>query len=187
MLFEVKKLEKLVALATSASGLVDGGQQLVAAVEKLHDVINLVDHGRTVNWMSDGDWSMHQLLQELLQKIGPADVWISSYAFSELPARTVCDLKTTGVITKLHCIIDSRVDVRSASALSMLRNSCNAIKLCATHAKVTVLKNNEWFIVIVGSANYTTNKRYECGIISTDAGICHFHKNWIENELQKPV
>ncbi len=187
MLFEVSKYKKQDPPAAGDAGIVDDNDQLAPTSPRLMEVINLVDHGRTIHWMSEGDWSMHQLLQSLLQKTGPADVWISSFAFSELPARVICDLKDTGVIKQLKCIIDSRVDTRSASALAMLKNACNELKLCATHSKVTVLKNEEWFVAVVGSANYTSNKRIETGIITAIPVIASFHQKWIDNELRKTV
>lgn len=184
MLFEVKKYQiKETPVATAAAD--DDNDQVFCDSEKLVDVINQVDHGKTIHWFSTGDWSMHQMLQKLLEKTGPADVWISSYAFSEKPARLLCDLKDTGAIKKLSCIIDSRVDVRSASALSMMRNKCDALKLCATHAKVTILKNDQWFLVVVCSANYTTNKRIETGCICTNAVIANCYKTLIEDELKR--
>lgn len=188
MLFEVKKIEAPYKVCnTNNAGIVDNSQHLTSATKKLFDVVALVDHGKTIHWVSEGDWSMHQLLYEVLKKIGAADCWISSYAFSEKPARIICELKANGIIRQLKCIIDSRVDIRSASALAMMKNVCDQLKLCNTHAKVTVLKNDQWFIVIVGSSNYTTNKRCEAGFVSTQANISLFHQTWIENELRKPV
>lgn len=150
----------------------------------LRDVTSAVAHGLTVHWMSNGDWSMHQLLGALLDLTGPADVYISSYAFSEQPARSVATWKAEGKIRALHCLLDSRIDVRSASALTQIQNLADRCKLCATHAKVTVLLADGWQLAVIGSANYTTNKRYECGLISTNPGVVQFHLDWINHELQ---
>lgn len=183
MLFEVNKYKIPEQLPAGPSGSIDQGDIIAPSGEKLSELINLVDHGRTLTWMSAGDWSMHHMLEALLNKTGPADVWISTYAFSERPARLVSVLKNAGTIKNLFCLIDSRVDVRAPSALAMMRNNCDRLKLCATHAKVTVIKNDHWFLVVVGSANYTTNKRIEAGFISTDSAIVSFHQKWIINEL----
>jgi len=183
MLFEVHKIKEDLPPVKGESCIADDSEIGVAI--ELSDVVNAVDHGKCIHWLSDRSWSMHQMLQALLAKIGPADMWVSSYAFSELPARIVSDLKATGVIRTLYCVIDSRVDVRAASALAMLRNSCDKLKLTHTHAKVTILQNAEWYLVVVGSANYTTNKRYETGIISTHAESCSFHKKWIEDAINR--
>jgi hypothetical protein len=185
MLFEVKKYQVDQQPAAGAAAVVDGSQQQFASYTRLEDVIEIVDHGKTTHWFSLGDWSMHQMLQKLLEKTGPADVWISSYAFSEKPARLLCDLKDAGTIKDLYCIIDSRVDTRSASALTMIRNASTQIKLCETHAKITVIKNDQWFLVVVGSANYTSNKRFESGCICSNAVIANCYKILIEDELEK--
>jgi hypothetical protein len=75
--------------------------------------------------------------------------------------------------------------VRSASALTIIRNVANRCELVKTHAKVTVIENEEHMIAIVGSANYTTNKRYESGVIVTEKAIASFHKSWILNAIKK--
>ena len=188
MLFQVKKYEPPVASpGNTTSGLIDESDIISPGTTKLNDVINLVDHGKNVVWVSLGCWSMHQLLEKVLEKIGPADAWISSFAVSEKPARVLCDLKHTKQIKSLRCIINTRIDVQSQSALSMLRNNCDELKLCHTHAKVTVLKNDQWFLVIGGSANYTNNRRIESGYISTNAGIASFNQKWITDELRKSL
>lgn len=185
MLFKVQKTQVNEQPATAGKGTVDPSDQLATPSPKLSEVLALIDHGRTIHWVSEGDWSMHQLLEALLERTGPAEVWISSYAFSELPARTIANLRALGTISRLHCIIDSRIDVRSASALTILRNTSTRLKLCHTHAKVTILKNKEWLIAVSGSANYTVNKRYEAGMITTDPTVSSFHLKWISNELQQ--
>ncbi len=54
-----------------------------------------------------------------------------------------------------------------------------------THAEVTVIENDQFIFCVVGSANYTTNKRYEAGVIIADDVVSLFHKKWICDELRK--
>lgn len=136
-------------------------------------------------FVSEGQWSMHNLLRSILKITGEADVYISSYAFSELPARVIARVKETGLIRKLNCIIDNRIDVRSAGALQLMTNTCDKLKLCATHAKVTVVKNEEYSFSVICSANYTTNKRYEAGIIVENERVADGNIQWIMNEINK--
>lgn len=190
MLFEVKKLDECFPGKDSGNqlntpALPDATIQVADYPQMLQEVVNLVQPGKTVHWMTAGDWSMHHMLGLLLIKTGPADAYISSYAFSEQPARSVASWKQSGLIRKLHCLLDSRIDVRSASALNLVQNAADRCKLCTTHAKVTLLINDQWQVAMVGSANYTTNKRYECGIVSADATVLSFHKTWMENEFAK--
>jgi hypothetical protein len=159
--------------------------QRLSMSNKIHDVLALVEPGCCVHWVSEGEWSVHDLLLGLLQMAGPSDVFISSYAFSEYPARLLADLKERKIITQLFCLIDSRIDKRSASALTLVRNCADNLKLVHTHAKVTVIENEQSVYCIVGSANYTSNKRYEAGVIIADEAVAAFHKKWISDELAK--
>src|SRR5947208_1724223 len=81
---------------------------------ELKEVVEHVRQRSTVYWVSDGNWSMHQLLMAMLEIAGPSTVFISTYALSETPARYLVQLKESGVIKELFCVIDNRVDTRTA-------------------------------------------------------------------------
>lgn len=184
MLFDLKKEKEIPE--ENASGAFDKKlNQRVNASNHVHDVLAMVQPGCCVHWVSDGEWSVHDLLLGVLQITGAADVYISSYAFSEYPARLIADLKERKIIRSLFCLIDSRIDKRSASALNIVRNCADQLKLVNTHAKVTVIESDELIYCIIGSANYTTNKRYEAGMIIGDADVSCFHKKWISDELTR--
>ena len=165
------------------------GLHYTCKTKKLDEVMHkLMDHD-FVHWVSDGDWSMHELLLACLEAAGasastPAVVYISSYAFSELPARIIADLKRNGTIGKLYCLIDSRIDVRSAGALQLLKATADECKLVSTHAKVSVVSTVHGQITIVGSANYTTNERFEAGYVSDLVELAEFNKKWIVDALK---
>jgi hypothetical protein len=161
------------------------GKHLYATSGKLNDVINQLEENTCVHWVSEGDWSMHDLLNALLELSGPANVYLSSYAFSEYPARMIADLVGRKIIRELYCLIDARIDVRSASALNLIKNCATRLELVNTHAKVTVIESNTMMIVTIGSANYTTNKRYECGVVMMDREAALFHKKWITDAFDK--
>ncbi len=107
MLFKVEKIIEPVTVMDDPNSVVDGGLHAIAGSMKLQEVTLMVDHGKTVHWVSRGDWSMHQLLYKLLEKTGPADVYISSYAFSEKPARVLADMKHNGIIQQLFCFTNA--------------------------------------------------------------------------------
>jgi hypothetical protein len=150
---------------------------------KLGAVLDKIASDKTVHWVSGGAWSAIDLFMGIIAKTGTAMVWISSYAFSEKPARTIADLVHDGTIEKLECIIDSRVDTRSASALTLIQNCSKRCVLLDTHAKVTLITNGTDYYTIVGSANYTTNKRWEAGIVCMDKDTFNFHLKWMQHAM----
>lgn len=167
--------------------LAQGGAQSFTTGKALQGVLDKVGSTEeALFWMTDGAWSMIDMLAGLLQKFGPSEVMISSYAFSEKPARIIADLKDKCIITRLECIIDSRVDVRAASALTLIQNCSERCVLCDTHAKITLLRTAEAkYISVIGSANYTTNKRYEAGIITCSEDVYNFYYGWINLAMDR--
>jgi gamma-glutamylcyclotransferase (GGCT)/AIG2-like uncharacterized protein YtfP len=158
---------------------------LVPSGMELEDILAMVSPGKCVLWLTNGNWGMHDMLTSLLGKTGPANVFISSYAFSEYPAMIIQDMKVKGTIRELHCLFDKRLDVRSTGALNTMRKVATRIQLVHTHAKVTVIENDQHLIAVVGSANYTSNKRYESGVILTDRDAALFHKKWILEAFER--
>jgi hypothetical protein len=172
---------------TNEHALVQVGALAFPISHQLKNVMELVQPGmnRHVMWATDGNWSMIDMLVALMAKMFPCDVTISSYAFSEKPARIIADMKESGHIRRLDCIIDSRVDVRAASALNLVQSAADRCVLCDTHAKVTLLANDEHCLTVVGSANYTANKRYEAGMITDSQDIYNFYYGWIQLAMDR--
>jgi hypothetical protein len=127
------------------------------------------------------------MLLGLLNITGPAEVMISSYAMGETPARLLAQLKDEGVITKLFCVLDDRVDVRSAKSLQLIQSISDSYALVDTHAKVTLIYNEQWRIAVVGSANYTENKRFETGVITCDHNAYELHERWMLKALHDAI
>jgi hypothetical protein len=165
--------------------MVQVGEYAYPINRKLQAVLHKVEPGNIVHWVSGGAWNMIDLFMGILAKVEKAEVYISSYSFSETPARTICDLVHDGIITNLYCLIDSRVDTRSASALTLIQNCAAKCVLLDTHAKVTLITNGKQHYTIVGSANYTTNKRWETGFICMDPETFFFHQNWMQYAMER--
>lgn len=165
----------------------EGAVREAGAVNGVADIVNLVSRPDVdvVHFSVKGEWSLHELFAAAIKQTGPAHVAISSYAMSETAARTLSVLKDTGQILSLKCVIDNRIETRTAGSLQLLRSLCSRMTLCPCHAKLTLIYNDEKCIVILGSANYTENKRFEVGFITTSRTVLNFHKNWIENALNE--
>lgn len=167
-----------------SGGLVAGTMEsFMCDSRELKSVIDNVKERKTVWWVSEGEWSMHQLLLSILNFTGPASVFISSYAMGETPARILSQLKQDGTIRNLYCLLDDRVDVRSAAALQLVTATADHLKLVATHAKVTLINNSDWNITVLGSANYTENRRYESGVVTCDIAAYEHNNKWMTKAL----
>ncbi len=159
-------------------------QNLMPNSFQLSSILALISKQSTLYWVNNGEWNMHDMLVGLLSITGPGEVSMCTYATSETAARTLARLKASGMITKLNILIDHRVEVRSANSLQLLTATADQLMLKPAHAKVTIIQNANWDLVVIGSANYTENKRYEVGIISTHLDAVAFNLNWFNNSIK---
>jgi len=53
------------------------------------------------------------------------------------------------------------------------------------HTKIALLQKDKDYIVMEGSANFTSNPRLENFIIVNDRGLYEFHSGWFNDMLQK--
>jgi len=151
--------------------------------EKLQALLAKVKHGCCVHYISDGDWSMHDIVMELIKTYKPADVFITTYALREFPMRQLILAQDRGDINKIFMLLDYRAKARTPEVYHMAAQNVNKIVMTSIHAKVTVINSPLGNITIVGSANWTQNPRIEAGVITMDNSVAEFHKDWIEKVM----
>jgi len=117
---------------------------------------------------TDGKWSYHQLIKQLILQVGKSDVYLSTWAITEEPLRVIHKLKQEGKIGKLWGIFDYRLSERSPKGYAFAKEFFDEIILIENHSKVTVIDNEFIPISVIGSANWTKNKRLEAGVILTN-------------------
>ena len=138
-------------------------------IQAIQDIIKLpIRKGDTIHFISDGVWSMHHLTEFLLQITGPANIHFATWSISEFSARKLCQWLSTGEIIQLKGVLDFRSKNRHIEAFHLAKQNFTELKLANCHAKLTVIHNDRWRIVINGSPNWTENPRLESGTISID-------------------
>ncbi len=147
---------------------------------KLHALLQKICPDKSIHYVSDGDWSMHDLVMELLKKYNKADLYITTYALREFPVRQLILAQEKGDIKSIKMLLDYRAKTRTPEVFQLAGMNIGSIFLTSIHAKVTVIKSPAGYISIVGSANWTQNPRIECGVISLNKELAEFHIGWIE-------
>jgi hypothetical protein len=129
--------------------------------------LNPVVQNTVFPFVSEGTFSMHELLEFLLQKTGPASVRIMSFSITEVAIRTFSNLMDNGDIKTLECIFDLSVKRHRLGLLYFMNNVVTGVALTKNHSKIILIENNDWKIAVVGSANFNVNDKIEAGTIST--------------------
>lgn len=153
--------------------------------EKLERVMGDWDMKTDLHYVSHGHWSLHNVLEWLLPKIGASDIYIATWSLSEDATRCIINLCETGLIKSLYGILDYRAKNRHEAAYYLAKSHFAKIHTTACHAKVTVIRNDSYKITINGSANYTNNPRIESGVISVSETVADFHIRWMDDVINK--
>lgn len=151
--------------------------------EKLQLLINSLKINKQVFYVSDGDWSMHDLVMCLLTWYKPADLYFTTYAIRELPIRQLIMAQDRGELSSINMILDYRAKTRTPEVFQLANMNANKVVLTNIHAKVTVLKSDAGSITIVGSSNWTANPRIEAGVVNVNEALADFHIKWMKKLL----
>lgn len=162
----------------------DGSCLSMQSLDALREGIDNLSKGEYLQFVSRGQWSMHELLEELLRKAGPSQVFLSTWTVTEDPVRSLFMLKKEGLIKSLSCVLDYRITDRKPKPFQLLKQTADRIALTQCHAKTLVIRGEEWDFACVGSANFSRNPRIEAGAIFEGTQAAKFHQDWIEAELE---
>jgi hypothetical protein len=127
-----------------------------------------------------GKFSLHDLVADLLAKVGPSKVYLTSWTFKEAPARLFLQLKEQKLITELHGVFDYRCRTMDAKIYPFMQTVFDSITLTKMHAKCCVIENDTMSIAIVSTANFANNNRCELVILNTTKPSVKFHLEWIQ-------
>ena len=144
--------------------------------------IGQLQKGKTTHYYSYGNFNLVRLLIHLLKQTGPANVFMTSYSFSQTSIEQLLNHRQKGNILSFRVIVDNRVKTMSPIPFQMLSTAFD-YRCSSIHAKVALIWNDNWNISVVTSQNATDNPKLERGTIFTDIETFNFDKNALENEF----
>lgn len=152
--------------------------------DALKEVVGNLKDQKNRMVVSDGAWSMHDLLFYALEATGPAAVDLVTWQVSQRSIRMLAEGLDKGLITGLNCLLDRRTPIRRSGEMAYIETLANKIHLVDCHAKITLVANEGFTVSIFSSANMTKNKRVEFFIVYFDRYIFDFNKDWFTKQLE---
>lgn len=148
--------------------------------------IGELETGWTFHYLTGGKWSNHQLMQLMLERTGPADVYATTWTITEAPVRVMQQLLDSGQMRSLTLLTDHRIKSRAPQAWQLMQTLPATVYLSKCHAKVTVVIGQVHAMVVVNSQNMTSNPRIEAGTLTFDRATAEFYRDAILTEIQAP-
>lgn len=140
------------------------------------------DENHIIAGVSKGAWNNHDFLFYWLNRLGPAKVYLTTWAISEIAMRNLVQFMTDGLIIDLFALFDYRNTSRKPAELAFIENNASRIKLAKCHAKMLVIYT-PIPVVLTGSANMTRNPRLENITVYFGGAAADFHRDIILKEM----
>lgn len=158
-------------------------------VEKL--ITELPSRGESLHIVSNGSFDYFTIIPQIINLSGNAvdEFYFTTWTMSRENVTQIIDLYDRGVFKKVTALTGEYFRTRESKVWSLLSDSLEARKQrvfsSKNHSKVTLLKIGGEHYIIEGSANFTANPRIEQFILSNSEELFNFHKEWLEEILQK--
>jgi hypothetical protein len=168
------------ALSVNVSDNVSPVSFTCKASEVNNKVISAMRPGAMIECCSAGKFSLHELVADILSKVGASKVYLTSWTFKEAPARLFLQLKEKGLITELHAVFDYRCRTMDAKIYPFMETVFDSITLTKMHAKCCVIVNDVMSVAIISTANFANNNRCELVLVNTTINSVKFNLEWIQ-------
>jgi hypothetical protein len=149
-------------------------------------VIEVMDQTKQVDFVSHGQFSLHQLIMRLCDaKFGKCHkILFTAWAIKPEPAQAIVSLKQKGLVDEIHCVLDYRVKSMEHESFELLKKNVDSFCLTNIHAKLVVLDYGSYKIRVITSANFTRNSRIETGYLSAEKRSCDMFYNLILKKIE---
>lgn len=124
-----------------------------------------------------GQFSVIDLINAVIHKIGHAEYMaISTWAAAKADVHQVFDLINSGNLDSARWLIDYTFQRRMPGLAQEIRKTfgANGIRVAKNNAKFTLIRNEDWRIVIRTSMNINFNPRFEDFTLSHDPELFEF-------------
>lgn len=142
--------------------------------------------GRIVG-LTKGQFSLIDMINAMLKKIGPCDISISTWSAGLRDSKSLEEMMNSGRVKSLRIITDRSFVSRQKEYAISITNAFGAdnIRTTNTHAKFVILKNEEYNIVIRSSMNLNENKRCENYDLDDNVEIYNFFQGVVDEVFEQ--
>lgn len=189
MLIDYNKLNQEIELAKAAKHSIKAARFINENVDgELSFQLGEIKQGEVIHIANNNRWSLHELIVHCVKHTGPATLHFCTYAVKEFQARIISNMLRDGVLTEVHALVDYRFRTHDPAAEQLLKNCSTSHRWGKRlHGKVSVLRNENWGVAILGSANLTTNTSRDTLVVTCDTGIADYWINWITKQIKDEI
>jgi hypothetical protein len=185
-LFKSSDVKEMEEVASYLSAVVSVGKTCFITDKKktaLRTAIGNIEAWQSLLYVTNGAWSNIDVLEYLLEIIGPATIYFTSWAISSEAIRRFQYWKEQGMIKETYAIFDQGIRNRKPEIFQEAIAAFKNIRFLKCHAKLLIIEGEKYKVTVLGSANMTANPRKETGIILKDPSLADHSITWMLEEF----
>lgn len=157
----------------------------VESFSNAQDCIGPLEPGMSLFAVTRGQFSMIDVINDLLWKMGTAHVSVWTWAIAEYEVEVFTALMDRGEIQSGRLVLDYSAEHRNAGLIDQWRERFgeDSVRIVRSHAKIARVWNDDYRFLARGSMNLNYNPRFEQFDL-TEGGEDFDLVESIENELQ---
>ncbi len=143
------------------------------------EVMDGFDEETSIHALTKGQFSLYDVLTAITEIIGPASLDISTWTASKTDVGVVCDWLGEGRILSSRWLVDLTFQRRTPEVATQIRRlfGDDAIRVAQNHAKLAVLTNDRWSVIVQTSMNLNFNPRFESFTAANDPELSKFYRD----------
>ena len=157
----------------------------MTSTSRVEEAIGELEHDVTIHLATLGSWGTHNVLLHLLDRMGPADLTMATWAIGEEAYVRMLEYQDRGILRSMRVLVDWRFTSWNGKVAKFVKSNADILRVAAVHAKIFVLRNEHWAFSYFGSANLTNNPRIEVQCLVESRELAEFHCGWIEECLRR--
>lgn len=112
------------------------------------------------------------LLEWILEQVGTAKVWQTSFSISEEFLRRLFFIEKSGRVSEFNLVLDHKATNKTLKLWSFMTQVIQRTFLTDNHSKILLVQaENGQTVSVITSQNLTRGNRHESAFISTDQAI----------------
>ena len=160
-------------------------QVIISAMAEVEDIVGDISKGMHRFGLTAGQFSLCDLIDHILRQIGPADMYLTTWAASTDGLKRAFDFLKDERVKKIKFLIDVGCKkVRDQRFSDLIDSYGDSIRTTKIHAKFVIFRNENWDIVVRTSANLNRNQRIESFEIDENREFADFMQTFFDEAFK---
>lgn len=157
-------------------------------MRKIQTILKPLNKCVTQSYLGNGIHTLG-LLGWILQQVGCADVYVSTFSTSEEFLSGFHNLKKKGLVRHSVLLADLKASKKTVRLKSLMEQCFDSVFLGLNHSKVVLVQTDKGqTVTVITSQNQTYGGRAECTIITTSQDVFYEvycgYKSVVNNSIQ---